>query len=881
MAKETVMYDEVVFGKDAHEKLAEGAKVLYDAVKVTMGPSGHSVIIDNGTTAPLITKDGVTVAKSIMLRDKLKSIGAELIKEIAAKTNELAGDGPQPLYAKVLTPNGWTTMGELKIGDLVCGTGGTIQKVIGIFPKGQKEIIEISFADGNTPTRKVECCEDHLWNITTQRGKAKTITTRQMFAESTAKKDINRGKYFVPTTPVEFKTNGKLPVDPYLLGVLLGDGSLSVKHEIEISVGSRQKYILEQLTLPSGCTLRIREYPEKNYIKGTIAGSERLGKNPNGTKSILKKSLETLGLLGTNSNTKFIPKEYLFSSIENRKKLLQGLIDTDGSISERGLFTYNTVSDRLAADFIELCRSLGMSINYRVQKRKVGDGSYSTKPIHRITQLKGNKYGLKVAKIEKTGKTTEMMCIKVSNENHLYITDSYVPTHNTTTATVLGYSLLASGLKEIGTGSGRNAVYVRKGMDLATSLVIQSLISSAVKVNGSEDIINVGTISANGDRNIGELLNEAINKVGQDGIITVEPAKSVNTTLEVVEGMQFDSGYISPFFVTNQEKLTCDLDEPMVLVTNKKITQVEDILPILEEVSKASRPLLIIGDEIEGEALHTLILNKMKGVLFSCGVKAPSYGENRTEILRDIAAVTGATVIDTSFGGSLKSVKSSHLGSCKRVIVSKGTTTIVGTGDAERLKEIEERVSTIRGILKSDTVDDKTRDNVRSRLAKLAGGIAVVKVGGSTEVEIFEKKDRVEDALNATVAAVQEGILPGGGTALLYASEGLKELMNDPTLSEDTRAGVRVVYEACRKPINIIVSNTGKSADVVIDKITEARNKTKNFGYDAAKDEYCDLVDRGIIDPLKVERYALQHAVSVVGLMLTSNCVVLVDKGNG
>lgn len=569
MSKETKQkYDEVVFGREAHEQLAAGAKVLFDAVKSTMGPSGHSVIIDNGTTAPLITKDGVTVAKSIMLRDKLRSVGAELIKEIASKTNE------------------------------------------------------------------------------------------------------------------------------------------------------------------------------------------------------------------------------------------------------------------------------------------VGDG--------------------------------------------------------TSTATVLGYSLLSAGLKEIGSGSGRNPIYVRKGMDLAAKHVTEFLVENAVKIAGDDDIISVGTISANGDKRIGELLAEAIRKVGEDGIITIEPAKSVNTTLDVVEGMQFDSGYVSPFFVTNQEKLTCDYEEAYVLVTNRKITHIEEIVGVLEEVAKTNKPLLIIGDEVDGEVLSTLILNKMKGILFTCAVKAPSYGENRIDVLNDIAAVTGATVIDASYSGSMKSVKLEQLGTCKRFITSKTTTTIVGSGDEELIEAVQKRVEDLRLLLKSDTLDEKIRENCRKRLAKLAGGIAVIKVGGSTEVEIFEKKDRVEDALNATVAAVQEGVLPGGGTALLYASEELKKYLVDPSLSEDQKAGVRVVYEACRMPINVIVSNTGKSADVVIERLIETRSKPlllptmyaqvhdgegeraramindrKYHGYDAAKGEYCNLVESGVIDPVKVTRCALQYAVSVVGLMLTSNCVVLVDKGEG
>ncbi len=452
----------------------------------------------------------------------------------------------------------------------------------------------------------------------------------------------------------------------------------------------------------------------------------------------------------------------------------------------------------------------------------------------------------------------------------------------TTTATVLGYGLFQRGARMIATG--HSSIDLKRGMDAASTKIIQWLKDNAIQVRNAEDVINVGTISANGDRQIGELLSEAISKVGQDGIITVEPAKSVNTTLEVVEGMMFDSGYTSPYFVTNQEKLSCELHEPYILITNKKITQLKDILPVLELVADTNKPLLIIGDEIEGEVLHTLLVNKMKGVLFSCAVKAPNYGENRTNILSDIALVTGGTVFDASSHIALQNIQLEHLGTCKKIIVSRSSTTIVGEGGPEIQSLVAERIEQLRTLLSSSTLDDLRASNVKKRLAKLAGGIAVVKVGGSTEIEIFEKKDRVEDALNATVAAVQEGILPGGGVALFYAAEALESSLsgNPDNLSESVLAGMRIVTETCLLPIRVIVENTGKSADVVMNALTTSsitdQKERLRHGYDASKHEYCDLIDRGVIDPLKVERYSLEHAVSVVGLVLTSNAVVLNEE---
>jgi len=435
-------------------------------------------------------------------------------------------------------------------------------------------------------------------------------------------------------------------------------------------------------------------------------------------------------------------------------------------------------------------------------------------------------------------------------------------------------------------------------MDYATEQVIDVLKRNSIPVRNSQDIINVGTISANGDVKIGELLSQAIDKVGQDGIITIEPGKSTQTTLEVAEGMQFDGGYLSPYFVTNTEKNTVEMVNPFVLLTNRKISGLADFIPILEKVANTDRPLLVIADDVEGEALHTLIVNKFKGTLLSCAVKAPSYGENRTDILGDIAAVVDGVVLDASNAQALKNTSLESLGTASKVIVSRTSTTIVGAQSEQSKVAIEERVKGLRNALNSDgSLDALHIDRYKKRLAKLAGGVAVVKVGGSTEVEILEKKDRVEDALNATIAAAQEGIVPGGGSALFYAQKEVEAAMASNTVSpwsEDFKAGIQVILNACKTPLRTIVINTGKSPDVVMDKLSaypdvnlydtsEAEKKKRvRIGYDAANGEYGDLIEKGIIDPVKVTRYALEHASSVVGLMLTCNAVVLneSDKPN-
>lgn len=466
----------------------------------------------------------------------------------------------------------------------------------------------------------------------------------------------------------------------------------------------------------------------------------------------------------------------------------------------------------------------------------------------------------------------------------------------TTTATVLAHAMLREGNKMV--SSGRNPIYVKKGMDIATEKVIAILKDNATPVSSKQDIVNIGTISANGDVQIGELLADAIERVGQDGIITVEPGKSTETVLEVVEGMQIDGGFLSPYFVSNSEKNTAELEDAFVLITNKKISALTDFYSILEKVANSNRSLLVIAEDVEGEALQTLILNRMKGTLLCCAVRAPSYGENRTDILGDISCVVGGAVLDISNSTSLKNLQLEDLGTASKVVVTRSHTTIIGHPSDELKQKITERVAGLRASLLNDgSLDDLHIDRYKKRLAKLAGGVAVVKVGGSTEVELLEKKDRVEDAHNATLAAVHEGIVPGGGCALFYTSLLAAKALKENTYDEDTAAGIQVILNACKAPLQKIVSNTGRSADVVMNELSSAFNVYSNaaranphkemkalfqsdlsLGYDAAKATYTNLLADGIIDPVKVTRYALEHACSVVGLMLTCDSIILNEK---
>jgi chaperonin GroEL len=434
----------------------------------------------------------------------------------------------------------------------------------------------------------------------------------------------------------------------------------------------------------------------------------------------------------------------------------------------------------------------------------------------------------------------------------------------TTTATVLAQAIVREGSKSV--AAGMNPMDLKRGVEKAVEAVIADLKKRSKKVKSNEEIGQVGTISANGDKTIGKMIAEAMAKVGNEGVITVEEAKTAETELEVVEGMQFDRGYISPYFITNADKMVAELDEPYILIHEKKLSSLQPILPILEAVVQGGRPLVIIAEEVEGEALATLVVNKLRGGLKVAAVKAPGFGDRRKAMLEDIAIVTGGQVISEDLGIKLENVKLNMLGTAKKIRITKDDTTIIdGSG---KKADIQARVGQIKQQIE-ETTSDYDKEKLQERLAKLAGGVAVIRVGGSTEVEVKEKKDRVDDALNATKAAVEEGIVPGGGTALLYATKALAGLTGD---NEDQNAGIAIVRKAIQAPIRQIVENAGVEASIVVGKLLEQKSCT--FGYDAQSEKFCDFIESGIVDPTKVVRTALQNASSVAALLITTEAMI-------
>ncbi len=440
----------------------------------------------------------------------------------------------------------------------------------------------------------------------------------------------------------------------------------------------------------------------------------------------------------------------------------------------------------------------------------------------------------------------------------------------TTTATVLAQAIFKEGMKNV--TAGANAMSLKRGIDKAVDAVVEHLKSMSREVQDRKEIAQVAAISANNDKEIGDLIADAMEKVGKDGVITVEEAKGLETTLEVVEGMQFDRGYLSPYFVTDPEKMEAVLEEPYILIHEKKISNLRDMLPLLEEVARSGKPLLVIAEDVEGEALATLVVNKLRGTLNACAVKAPGFGDRRKEMLKDIAILTGGQVISEELGIKLENVRLADLGRAKKVVVDKEHTTIIGGyGDP---KAIEGRIKQIKAQIEK-TTSDYDREKLQERLAKLVGGVAVIKVGAATETEMKEKKARVEDALNATKAAVEEGIVPGGGVALLRSQKALDELlkkMKDQGEDEDELIGVNIVRKAVEEPMKQIACNAGIEGSVIVE---EAKKLEENKGYNAATMEFVDMFEAGIIDPTKVVRSAIQNAASVAGLMITTECGVV------
>ncbi len=862
----------ITFGSDARNKMLEGISELEEAVISTLGPKGHTVILSTGNGHPIVTKDGVSVARFIYFSDKYKDIGASIVKEGATKTNAVAGDGPQPLYAGVLTPNGFIELGSLKVGDKICGTNNSIQEVVGFFPKGKKRIYNVVFEDGSV----VECSEDHLWTVTNSSGKVKTTALGNLtdFVKKTPY--CNKYKYYVPVTKVDFQEKA-LPLDPLLVGMLLGDGSLSEKShiDIELGIGYNKKSLIDEIILPEGIYMISRDYPNKKYIRYCIRGKTKDNKT-------IKDILSNIGLLGTNSSTKFIPDIYKYNSVANRNRLLRGLLGTDGHINNRGRFEYSTISVTLRNDFVELTKGLGYQLGIHTYKDR--KNAYGKNTLYRITELKGNKYGNKIINIIDTGVDTEMACIKVSNPDELYITNNYIVTHNTTTSTLLTSELCKAGTKLV--DMNLDAIEVKRGFEKACSDVLVALDKQKRVISGEKDIEHVATISANNDSEIGKIIAEAFTSIGDGGIVNAIGAnnRSGKTSITFTTGMEIDKGLISGVFVNTNNSI-CELHNPAILVYGKPLKQIEEIQAIIQIVKRQNKSIVICApvyeDKFRSDFIDAVEKKQISGALIY------PRGQDRVSIdqfIEDLAVQVGAKVLEGKSKITIDNFDpNTMLGSAELITISKKKTVI--TGGAGTDEEIEARVKEIQADIEkgNSDVDDDVKslidiDLLKERIANLSGGIATIHIGALSAVELKEKKDRYEDAINAVNAAISEGVISGGGTGLLHAVKEVSE-MHKPLEDPIQERGYQTFLSICEMPAKRIIDSTGKKADYIIEKIKETNNI--NYGYNAKKEELSEtMYEDGVIDPILVTKTALSYATSIAGTFISTNCVIFDEAMN-
>jgi len=800
----------ILFNDDAKNSLIEGVNLIGDAVKTTFGPNGKNVII-KGQSGLYITKDGATVARYVASDNPFVDSGVELIKGIATKTATDVGDGPQPLYSKVLTPKGWTIMGDLKIGDKLCGTNKTIQEVVGIYPKGEKEIYNLKFSNG----QKVECCEDHLWSVTTDYNSTKTLTTKQMFGDPKLKviqpDNSTEYKYFINTTVVDFDKKDFV-LDPYIVGLLIGDGSLSDNGSIELSLALDQRGALDDMILPKGIKFIVTEDSVKHYLRVKFSKIEQ---GPS-----MFDYVKQTGLF----ETKFIPKEYLYSDYESRIRLLKGLEVAGGHINKEGLLEYSTANENLCDDIVELLRGLGKQVHFYLK-----DSPYiSTSPIYVISELKGDKHGIKLVEIEKTNTFTEMQCIKVSNPDHLYITNDYVITHNTTTASILAQALVNS-LKDC----QDNPISVARALDLEVKEVISYLEKNKRTINNLEDLIKVATVSTNNDEELGKLVAETYFKVTKDGVVNVEDSQDVNTTVSFSQGTKVESGYLSPFFI-NSPKGICELENTYVAIFRSPLNDVKEITPACEKAIKLKKSLLIIAPKIDSTIVRTLVINKDSGNLKSCCIPSPGHGIYRDNLLNDLENILGEEMF------------------CDKVIVSKDSTTIIGGTVNQSAIDLE--IENLQQTVNSKTLSEFEINFAKKRLANYIGGIATIHVGGYSQVEVQEKKDRLDDAICAVKAAMSEGVLPGGGVSLARASINLE---------------LTYLKDIILTPLQLLADS---------EKIVLSKTDTSFWdGINFKNMEVGDMYEMGIVDPFLVTKIALENAVSVASLILTNGCAIVTN----
>jgi chaperonin GroEL (HSP60 family) len=842
----------------------------------TLGPAGRTVLIERDNLSPLITKDGVTVAKSIGYQDATKNVIVEAAKEICLNTGKEAGDGPQPLYSKILTPTGFTTMGEIKVGDKICGTDGSKQEVLGVYPKGEKEVYEVYFSDG----RIVECCEDHLWSTYNYLNKHKIRTTKEIMEDVCVKyKDGRiRNKYYTPKTKVEFYKNDGLPLDPYLVGVLLGDGALSENGSIELSLGLNKEHIIDKIILPNGFKLNVQEIERENrqtYFRVKISG-----KSDNG--ETIHKLVESLELLNTKSDTKFIPKCYIYSDTNTREALLMGLLDTDGYINKRGLFEFSTVSEQLCKDFLELTRGLGLTVSYWLQERKDGDGSYSTKPIYRIVQHRGYERGDKIIEIKKTNKIEKMQCIKVSNSDNLYITDGYITTHNTTSAIVLANEFISNGINYLQENAKEeNPQAVAREL----SWVFENKITEIIKkystpIKTQEEMRDVALISSNGDEIVSGVVVEAIMSAGEGGHVVILEDLGGKTRCEYIDGYIITSalknlGPLGTMFINDKSGQQCKMDNGFVLLYNGEINDhavIKKLEVLINSYPSLNQAPFVIMAHNFSDSVMEVFAKIFKSGTIMLPIKTPQYATttSRTLFLQDMAAYTNGQMVDPS----PDPFNIDDLGTFREVRANLYECVVYADNDdvEEREKRVKERILELNAIHDA-APSEFDKSIIKGAINRISGGVSTIFVGGITELEIRERKARVEDAVEAVRSAIDEGIVPGGATMYLAIKT---HLAADP----DKKPSWYIIIKSLEYPIWKILDNGGiKEAPAIIEKLNQDIKEDKiNTIFDVNKRTFVKADESQIIEPSKVIRVVLGNSISVASMLITLGGVVVIPR---
>lgn len=814
-------------GDEAQFKIGEGIRKGADVVSSTLGPAGKIVLLERKNRTPEAVDDGYKAINNLILEDELENLGVSSLVDAANKASEHAGDGPQPLDSKVLTPDGFVKMGDIAIGDKICGTNSTIQSVIGIFPKGKKKVLKVKFNNG----REVKCCKDHLWDVITAWGSRKILTTQQLIESGLYynKGDFKNYKFYVPIDMAEFSSK-ELLLDPYLIGVLIGDGSLCSDDQTEISLGLKKEHIIEKIILPEGLSLSISFDESKNYFRLKIIGKTKDGKT-------IRDLLEEIGLRGVKSDTKFIPHEYLYSDSHSRFSLLQGLSDTDGHINERGLLEYSTVSLNLHSDILELLRGLGKDAFSYLMKRKDGL-SYSNNPIYRIAELKGYKYGNKIIEIEETDEIVEMQCIKVSNSDNLYFTDDYVLTHNTSTTIVLTRAIYEAGRKLVGVmGFGMTPFEIKRELNESKKIVLEKLKGKSKPIKTKEEIKGVA-MAAFDDEDIAEVVADMTEKVGQNGIILVEEGWGRETETEIIAGMRFAGKLPHPLFANTVEE-GLNLERLPILVTDFDFVNLNEVIALFKEVNQQAeinqseeQGIIVVANKFEkiaiSQVIQTNMFNAQNRIPFRIWlIKTPSFTPGEFD---DFATFVGARYFSKEKGDKILEAHVEDLGKAETLKITKEGDGIVMGGQGKK-ESVDKRIEDLKAQLRDQKVK-MIKGRLEQRIGSLASAVGIIKVASPSEGETEHIRLKTKNAVKSCQSAVAEGAVRGGGLALKEIGEELPE--------------GNILKNALKAPYEAIQRNAGRKLDI----------------------------PEGLYDSLKVIRTAFEQACSQAYLLINTGTVI-------